>query len=53
VNLINSGIEVQEDMVSVQFVANGNAAFHTCQIDSLPQRQCYSKFKYNICVHIP
>ena len=44
VNLINSGIEVQEDMVSIQFLANGNAASHACQVDRQPRHRCFSKF---------
>jgi len=40
VNLINRGIVVTDDMVTIQFARNGDASSHTCRIDRQQSRQC-------------
>ena len=42
VNLINRGIVVRGDMVSIEFAGTGDASSHTCQIDQQQRRQCKS-----------
>ena len=41
-NLINRGIVVRGDMVSIEFAGTGDASSHTCQIDQQQRRQCKS-----------
>ena len=42
VNLINRGIVVRGNTVSIQFAANGDATSHTCRIDRQQTRRCKS-----------
>ena len=41
-NLINSGIVVSGDTVSIQFAVNGDATTHTCRMDRRQTQQCKS-----------
>ena len=49
VNLINSGVNVLEGMVSVHFTGTGAASFYTCRVDRQPRYQCFSEFL--VCVN--
>ena len=40
VNLINRGIVVTDDMVTIQFAGNGDASSHTCRMDRQQSHQC-------------
>ena len=41
-NLINGGIVVSGDTVSIQFAVNGDATTHTCRMDHRQTQQCKS-----------
>lgn len=41
-NLINRGIVVSGDTVSIQFAVNGDATTHTCRMDRRQTQQCKS-----------